>query len=330
MDREQSTIIKGFAILFMFMYHWTNIEGIPQIINTLERSISNASHPISYFLIVSGYGLYCRYNQGRMTWSYLIKRTLKLYLAFWLILLFFVGLVASVFYPERFSLSLQTIIANFSGWRWDYCHFTWFLLTYVLISLCSEWIFRIFDRISILATLLASMIVFLIMSWIISRYFDSWLQWNYWAYHPVLVLQNLFPFLIGAAAARLTLNGCNFKLTRLVGKNALIILLIVATILIRGQIHTSVINPFQAAFISWLVLHLSFSSKPKHIFMELGRMSMYMWFIQGFVAVEMFSEYFIQLKSQILILLVWIIVCFVISYPFSIVINRITKYFKLT
>lgn len=311
------------------MYHMTNIEGIPQVINALEKSISCATHPISYFLIVSGYGLYCIYHQGRMTWCYLMRRSLRLYIVFWLVLLLFVGFVASVFYPGRFSLSLQTIITNFSGWRWDYCHFTWFLLPYILISICSKWIFRIFDRISVLAALFGSMIVFLVASWIISRYFNSWLQWNYWAYHPVLVLQTLFPFIIGATAARLTLNGCNFKLTRLVGKNVLIVFLIVATILIRGQFHTSVFNPFMAAFISWLILHLSFSSVPKHIFIELGHMSMYMWFIQGFIAVEMFSEYFIQLRSPILILLVWVTVCFIISYPLSIATKRITKYLKL-
>jgi hypothetical protein len=329
MNREQSTIIKGFAILFMFMYHLTNIEGVSQLLNIVERSICHASHPISYFLIVSGYGLYCSYNQGRMTWLYLMKRTLKLYIAFWLVLLFFIGFVGSVFYPGTFSLSLQAIITNFSGWRWDYCHFTWFLLPYILTSLCSKWIFRIFDQMSILVAILGSMIFFLTTSWIISRYFDTWLQWNYWAYHPVLVLQTLFPFIIGATAARLTLKGCNFKLASIVGKNVLIVLLIVVTILIRGQIHTSVVNPFQAAFICWLVLHMSFSSVPKYVFMELGDKSMFMWFIQGFVAVKMFSEYYIQLKSPIIILLVWIMICYFISYLFSIALNRITKYLKL-
>lgn len=330
MNREQSTIIKGFAILFMFMYHITNIEGLPQIMTTLERSINHASHPISYFLIVSGYGLYCSYCQGRMTWSYLLKRALKLYIPFWLVLLFFVGAVGSVFYPGQFSLSPQSIIANFSGWRWDYCHFTWFLLPYILMSLSSKWIFRIFDRINIIAALLIGMIVFLMSSWIISRYYEMWLQWNYWAYHPVLVLQTLFPFLIGATAARLTLNGSNFKMTRLEGKNALIIVLIVTTFLIRGQIHTSVINPFQAAFVSWLILHLSFSYMPKLIFVGLGHKSMYMWFIQGFVAVEMFSEYYLQLKYPVLILLIWIIVSYAVSYPFSIVSNRIIRYLRLS
>ena len=82
MSREQSAIIKGIAILLMLIYHLNNILGINGLDNEFYNTLSRASHPITFFLIVSGYGLYFLYRQGRITWKYLFRRTLKLYLAF--------------------------------------------------------------------------------------------------------------------------------------------------------------------------------------------------------------------------------------------------------
>lgn len=155
MSKEQSAIVKGFAILMMLLYHLSCIPKI-QDLDIFTSTLSSISHPILYFLVVSGYGLYCVYKQGRMTWSYLLKRSLKLYLAYWLVLLIFVFGIATWMYPDRFHYSPTGVVLNFLGWRWDYCKFTWFLLPYVLMCLSSKWVFRIIDRFGIVVSLIVA------------------------------------------------------------------------------------------------------------------------------------------------------------------------------
>ena len=115
MSREQSAIIKGIAIMLMLEYHLGCIPGIQGLDNVFHGTLSTASNPINYFLIVSGYGLYCLFQQGRFSWNYLVKRSLKLFFAFWLVLLIFVFGMASLPLPLSLSwLPSHAIAAN----RW--------------------------------------------------------------------------------------------------------------------------------------------------------------------------------------------------------------------
>ena len=115
MSKELSAIIKGIAILLMLIYHLSNIHGIQGLDNVFNHTLSTASYPVCYFLIISGYGLYYVYRQGRLSMKYLVKRSCKLYIAFWIVLLIFVVGLASFFYPGRFSLQWDDLIPNFLG-----------------------------------------------------------------------------------------------------------------------------------------------------------------------------------------------------------------------
>ena len=150
-------------------------------------------------------------------------------------------------------------------------------------------------------------------SWLISRYLDSWLIWNTWAYIPVLTLQMLFAITVGASLAHLTLQGRSVTCNWLMGKNVLIILLLLVAVLIRGQITITVAKPFFAITVTWLVLHINFAKPVKQVLMELGHKSMFMWLAQGFIAVEMFSEYFLKLHHPALIWLVWLAITYVVA-----------------
>lgn len=329
MSREQSAIIKGVAIILMLIYHLGNIPGIQGLDNVFYGTLSHASHPISFFLIVSGYGLYCAYKQGRISWKYLVKRTLKLYLAFWLVLLIFVVGLASWLYPGRFELPWDKHILNFIGWRWDYCLFTWFLMPYILMTFSAKWVFRIIDYLGNAISLAGAMIIFLLTSFLISRYFESWLQWHYGVYHVILWAQTLFGLTVGAVMARLFLSGKSIIWNKLHGKNILIILLLIASFAFRGLIHTSVLNPFHATLVVWLIMHLDFTERPKLIMTELGDKSMIMWFAQGFLGAMMFSEYILQLRWPLLIWIVWVIICYFFACLLKPVINRLAVACKL-
>ncbi len=330
MTREQSAIIKGFAILFMLIYHLDNIVGIQGLDNVFAVDLLTASHPINYFLIVSGYGLYCAFKNIRLSWSYLFKRTLKLYIAFWLVLLIFILGLGPILYPNHYPNNLNFIILNALGWRWDYCRFTWFLLPYIFMSFSAKFVFQIIDRWGNVVSLLCSMFLYIVASFLISRYFDLWLSTHYLVYHIVLWAQTLFGLTIGAVLARITIAGKKVTWSKLLGKNALIVLLIVISFILRGMVHSSVLNPFHASLVVWLVLHLRFSGVFQQVFVELGKKSMVMWFAQGFIDDLVFPEGIILLRWPVLIYVIWTIVCYLFACLLIPVVNRIAKSLKLT
>ena len=329
MSREQSAIIKGIAILLMLIYHLDNIIGIQGLDNIFADNLSAASHPINYFLIVSGYGLYIAYLKDRLTWTYLLKRTLKLYLAFWLVLLILVFGVSSVMFPGLYSMPPEMVIMNLMGWRWDYSLFTWFLLPYVFMSLSSKWVFKIIDRLDNVLSLIVSMILYVGMSFLISRYFDSWLQWHYPVYHIILWAQTLFCLTIGAVIARRVSSGQQITWPWLQGKNLLLILLIVASFALRGFIHSSILNPFHAALVVWLVLHIDFNAVFERVFVELGKKSMIMWFAQGFIDNIIFPEGVIVLQWPVLVYVLWTIACYLFACILMPVVDYTAKQLKL-
>lgn len=330
MSREQSAIIKGVAILLMLIYHLACIPGIQGLNNVFHHTLASASHPINFFLIVSGYGLYYAYQHGRMSFKYLFRRTMKLYIAFWVVLLIFVFGLGSWLYPDEFSLSWDKVLLNFIGWRWDYCVFTWFLFPYVLMSLSSKCIFQVIDYLGNMKSLLIGIFIYLFTSFLISRYFDSWLQWHSVVYHVVLWAQTLLGLTVGSVMARVSLSGNSLLWNKLEGKNLLVILLLIVLFAVRGQIHSAALNPFHASIVVWLVLHLKFNDVPKRIFVELGDKSMLMWFAQGFLGVVMFSEYILLLKSPLLIWIVWVIVCCLVACLLKPVVNTLVRTFKLS
>ena len=329
MSREQSAIIKGIAILLMLIYHLDNIIGIQGLDNMFAVNLITASHPISYFLIVSGYGLYYSYLNNRLTWAYLIKRSMKLYLAFWLVLLVLVFGVSSIMFPGLYSMPLDMVILNLLGWRWDYCLFTWFLLPYIFMSLSSKWVFTIINRLGNALSLIIGMFLYLAMSFLISRYYDSWLQWHYPVYHAVLWAQTLFGLTIGAVIARRVSSGHRITCSHLEGKNLLLILLIVASFALRGFVHSSILNPFHAALVVWLSLHLTFNAVSKTVFIELGKKSMIMWFAQGFIDNIIFPDGVAVLQWPVLVYILWTIICYLFACLLLPVVDSIAKKLRL-
>lgn len=317
MSKEQSAVIKGVAILLMLLYHIGNLEGIQGLEGFIGRTISNASHPVHYFLIVSGYGLYCAYSRGRINFQYLMKRIARLYLIYWLVLLIFVLGIGSFFYPGRFNTTPSILFLNMMGWHWDYCQYTWFLLPYILMMLSARGMFAIIDKLGPVVCLICGTIIYLATGWLISRYYDSWLQYHLFVYHIVLWASTLFSLILGALFAKLHLDGKSLTCSRLQGKNLIITILLLASYFIRGQIDTHALNLFYAILVIWLILHLDLSGITKHVLVEFGHKSMFIWFVQGFVAIVMFSEYFLLLKWPVLIWIVWTIVCYLIAVVLS-------------
>lgn len=115
MDKEQSTIIKGVAILMMLWYHLFGIDGLEQACTpmiylngkTIVAYLSNATYPVTFFLILLTY----IFKQKQLNVIDQSKRLLKLYIHYWIILLVFVGL--SVFIKSgMYAFDFLHILGN--------------------------------------------------------------------------------------------------------------------------------------------------------------------------------------------------------------------------
>ncbi len=331
MSREHSAIIKCIAILFIMFYHLRMVAtiGLADGAMPFYTIINNATSSLNFFLIVSGYGLYLVYKDNRLTWKYLLKKALRLYIALWLVLFLFVVLIGSQLYPGRFSYEPRDLIAGFTGWRWDYCQFTWFLLPYVLMTFCTPLIFRVMDKVGNAISLVIGTVIYILASWLISRYFEAYLSHHYAVYHVVLMLQTFIGVIIGAVFARWVLSGKSLKVAWLQDKSWLVLLAMVALFIVRGQTGSAVLNPFFAAIMALGVVNVNWSRTAARPLISIGNKCLMMWFCQGFLGFVMFNEYIQLLYWPALIWLVWVVVTYIVASVLTPVNNALARMLKL-
>jgi hypothetical protein len=206
MSREQTTMLKGIAILMMLFLHLFSNPGFADTTTPLlwiggipfATIFTRACGPVGFFLVCSGYGLAYAHLHSKLSYKSQLKRIIKLYLNYWLILSIFVGL-GSIFISEYYPGSLRMFIENFSGWNTDgYNHPAWFLLPYCALCLTSPVIFRIVDKIGMTISVIVSFVLTFASMYIISRYIAPAKAYHEWYAFIITYFDLLFAFIIGS------------------------------------------------------------------------------------------------------------------------------------
>lgn len=206
MTKEESLIMKGVAILFMLFLHlfnqMTNVGLCENLIRVGDYPsvyiLSRATGPVSFFIILSGYGLYISHKKG----TYNVLSKLKgLYVHYWVTLAIFVILGAFIA-GDRYPGGLITFIQNMTAWDTTYNGEIWFLFPYAMVMLTSNWIVMGLDKFNPWLCLGVTFFLSLCTGFLISHYGEQHLYHNQLAYKPVLYIQFLFPFTIGAYMAK--------------------------------------------------------------------------------------------------------------------------------
>lgn len=204
MSIREITILKGVAILFMLYLHLFNpmanvdlcttylsIGGVPFV-----HLFSRCTGPVAFYLILSGYGLYISYKSGRKQNS--LERILKLYVHYWITLILFVPLgcwvIGCQVYPGTFCKFLE----NVTGWIPSYNGVIWFLVPYVLLAVSSPFLFRMLNKMSFLSVFIVTGTLYFMAYVLIHLFGQSYLYSHQLAYMPVLYMDLLFPFILGA------------------------------------------------------------------------------------------------------------------------------------
>ena len=336
MNKETSTIIKGVAILMMLFYHLFGRDNLADIStpllyidNTpLVRYITNACYPVSFFMILSGYGLTYCYKKNQLSPSIQGKRILKLYVHYWLVLLIFVT-IGHFIKPDIYPNNLINVLINIIGINCTYNGEIWFLLPYTIISMLSWWIinfvYNLNDKRKIFITLIVYSVIFLI-----ARYIGYHLPKNEiiatLLIQLVYIVQLTFYFSLGILLFRLLENEPTIIKTV---KPTIYFIIIIALFIIKSMIKVTIADGLYAFIIIFCISHLQLHKFFHNVFYKLGLNSMPMWMTHTFFAVYLFQNFIYGFKYPLLIWLVLIALSYLVSIPILKIGNRInTLIFK--
>ena len=336
MNKETSTIIKGIAILMMLFYHLFGRDDLGDLCtpllyigNTpLVKYLSNACYPVSFFMILSGYGLTYCYKKNQLSLSIQSKRILKLYVHYWLILLIFVT-IGHFIKPDVYPNDLLHVLANIVGIRCTYNGETWFLLPYAIISLLSWWIidfvYHLNEKRKIIITLIIYSIVFLTTRYIVYHQLENTTLLTL-LLQPFFIVQLTFYFSLGILLFRLLEN----EPTALKAvKPTIYFIIIIALFIIKSMIKVTIADGLYAFIIIFCISHLQLHRLFHNIFYKLGQYSMPMWMTHTFFAVYLFQDFVYGFKYPLLIWLILITISYLVSIPILKIGNRInTLIFK--
>ena len=336
MNKETSTIIKGVAILMMLFFHLFGRDDLGDLCtpllyigNTpLVKYLSNACYPVSFFMILSGYGLTYCYKRNQLSLSIQSKRILKLYVHYWLILLIFVT-IGHFIKPDIYPNDLLHVLANIVGIRCTYNGETWFLLPYAIISLLSWWIidfvYHLNEKRIIIITLIIYSIVFLTTRYIVYHQLENTTLLTL-LLQPFFIVQLTFYFSLGILLFRLLEN----EPTALKAiKPTIYFIIIIALFIIKSMIKVTIADGLYAFIIIFCISHLQLHRLFHNIFYKLGQYSMPMWMTHTFFAVYLFQDFIYGFKYPLLIWLILITISYLVSIPILKIGNRInTLIFK--
>lgn len=312
-------MLKGVAILLMIFLHLFNqpanvalchnllsIGGTP-----LVYILSRAANPVSFFLILSGYGLYRVYEKGD---SHRWARLFKLLLHYWVILIVFLT-VGHIQHPSGYPGNIHLIILNFTGFECTYNGEMWFLLPYIVLSACSPYIFGFYKRFRARHIVVATLLIHLCTCYCISRYGKAYLYHNYWIYNPILVFHLLFSFSLGAMAARTNFfERLRATLRRYRYRSIMAWVMIISLVSINCVFKY---NFFYAFGVITCMLLVKMPGIVSVTLRRLGDQSMNMWMIHSWFCYYLFHSFIYSFSYPVIIFAVLTI----ISYLCSLVVN---------
>ena len=285
MDKQQSTQLKGIAILMMLWYHLFYREEVAELCTPLlfisdepvARMVARACYPVSFFLILSGYGLSFLYRQGRLGLKSQLLRLLRLYIHYWVVLLIFVTIGFFV-NPERYIIDPVHLAANITGLHCTYNGETWFLLPYAIICLLAvgfmPWLFRIDNWRKALLLVVGYAVCFGGIKVLLAQT-DMERTLFIFLLQLVFVVTNLFYFALGVLLFRLISHyGPSLRILRkqwLAG--ALLLLLMV----VKSQFKVTLADGLYAFLFIVLFLQLHVGRRTAKVLENIGRHSMPMW-----------------------------------------------------
>lgn len=316
MNKQESLVLKGVAILFMLFLHLFSIESI-----TVEKChnliwigdhplafvLSRATSPVSLYLLLSGYGLYVsKHNDLRTR----IVRVLKLLIYCWFVTTLFV-FIGHFMVPDKYPGSIQKIFDNYSTLWPTYNLSYWFLCPYLILMFCSPYLFSLFNKFRCRYVVASTIIINTLTSYYISRIgYGDWIQYRV-LYNLFLSVHIMMSFSIGYALARTGILR-RFRLS-----SAKSIICMVCLIAFRCCFDTGVFHFIYTVLFVFLFLHISRPTWLDKLLMDLGKENLGMWMVHLWFSKILFQDIIYAPKVPFLIYILLVVVTYFSSKFFS-------------
>lgn len=314
LSKENSTIIKGIAIslmLFLHLFDGDNAEACVNFFHVggipLVSWLARACNPVAIFLLLSGYGLACKYEKRALNPLHQGSRALFLYFHYWITLAVFLT-IGHFMVPTLYPGDWSTLIGNATGWQTSYNHEMWFLLPYVLVSIVSLYILRAVDRAGLIWAVAVTAVLHIATSLYINRNITT-LYANLPLFQLLIFIQFLYPFTMGVALRHTSIN-LKWRLPQWAVIAGLVVL-----VLILCVTHIHLCYMFCAPLMVILFCHLRYPQWLKKILLELGHKSMAMWMIHTWLAYYLFRPQVYSLRYPVLIFLGLLVASYILAVP---------------
>lgn len=217
MTKQETQIMKGVAIIMMLILHLfgKSADGYISMLHIggepIEYILRSAVNPVSFFLILSGYGMHfvCSEGKDKNKW----KRVRKIYLHWWVALAIFSS-IGCLLGNSNYYTDFVSVIANYLGYVCNWNFEGWFMFPYILLMLVCPWIFKMTDKFRSIYVAIFVIFLGLCCGFITSRYREI-LHWL--VYNPIYTMVSLSPsFILGSILHKEQIIGKvqekNFKL----------------------------------------------------------------------------------------------------------------------
>lgn len=273
---------------------------------------------VSLYILLSGYGLYLSWMHNHKLKGF--SRVLKLYVNYWIVIALFIPIALWVA-PDKYDITLASVVTNLTGWHTTWNGEWWFLFPYVLLICIATPFFRLINGIRPLILIIVLVLLYVIAFMLLKFYPDtirhcriSWLI--------IRTSAMLFSFGIGALIAKYNVFArLREKIQMLRYANIGLVVFLVISVVIRSQIHYSIVDPF---FGVWFMILFACIVRPKWlnvILYPLGKQSTNIWLCHTFFCYYLFREYVYALTYSPLIYSGLLFV----SYLTSLIIDSINK-----
>ena len=338
--KKQISITKGVAILFMLLLHLFCTKEYGGLFTPL---IKIGDTPLIYYLALfgdmcvaiycfcSGYGLMIGYkNNKEIYFRKNMIRILKLYINFWIILFLFVVVLGTIMgKADAYPGSIKSFILTFTAIAPAYNGAWWFLTTYIILVLVSQYINKVVIKYN----------VGLIMILSLGIYFIGYVQRimvpiqtdneiiNYILRQAALFGTSQFPYVVGVIFAEKKLYS---KISNIFNKfkfkNILSMFLIMLMIVAHGFVQSLFVAVFTG--VAFIVL-FNLIDKPKwldNLLEYISRHSTNMWLIHMFFYMIYFKELVFAPKYPALIFIWLVAICIATSIIINIMYKPIINF----
>lgn len=332
--REDTRVLKGYAILIMLFLHlfnnkeldctlnvWFYIEDTP-LCYWLTRF---ATICVSLYMFLSGYGLYIVFK--RHSKMYNLRRVMLLWSNVVLVAILFYPL--SLAYPNlNWTWDVSGVISTLSGFN-PYNGEWWFLFPWMIICLCSKKIMDFLDKCRTVKRILVVVCVYFLLR--LSIFLSGGTV--YWLNGPMRLLYEievviilLLPFYLGAASAKYGI----LKYFKVKGRESILfrLAIIVAFILLIYIriffIQIGIFDAFIAMIFCCVMLTLSKYTN-NYFLRKLGEESTNMWLIHTFFCYYYCHDFIYSFKYPILIYIVLTLISYVAARIITFIYKPIQK-----